>query len=70
MKGFLDLQVPFFLPVWRRVAVIVLCALWGIVEISNGAIFWAVLFWGAGGLALWQFFFDGWPDDHGPKGQS
>lgn len=44
-----DLDHPFFLPVWRRYAVVGLCLLWTLVELSRGAYVWAMLF-GAAGL--------------------
>ena len=40
---FLDLNHPFFLPVWRRYATIAACAAWGIFEWILGSPFWATL---------------------------
>jgi hypothetical protein len=53
----IDVQLPFFIPLWRRVAVVVLCFGWAIVEAINGAAFWAVLFGALGVYCSWQFFF-------------
>lgn len=61
-KGLFDLQVDFFLPVWRRVAVVVVCAAWAVVEFLAGSTLWAILFAGITGATVQQFFFDGWPE--------
>ncbi len=52
----LDAQHPFFRPLWRRVAVVVLCLGWGLFELLNGSSLWAMLFIGAGVYSGWQFF--------------
>ena len=52
----LDVQTPFFRPLWRRVVVTVVCLAWTAIEISNGAVFWAILFGAAGLYLAWQFF--------------
>lgn len=52
----LDLEHPFFLPVWRRVAVVALCLGWAVVELVGGAVFWAILFGAAGLYAAHGFF--------------
>ncbi|RMD89246.1 MAG: DUF3329 domain-containing protein [Alphaproteobacteria bacterium] len=51
--GFFDLDVPFFLPLWRRVVVVVLCLGWGAWEFVSGAPFWGVLFGAAGLYCAW-----------------
>jgi len=61
-KGILDLQVDFFLPVWRRVAVVAVCALWSLIEFSAGSLLWGIVFIGLAVVATWQLFFDGWPE--------
>ena len=58
---FLDLQVDFFRPVWKRVAVVLVCIGWSIFEFASGTPFWGIIFGGIGVYALWQLFFDGWP---------
>ncbi|MCY4452678.1 MAG: hypothetical protein OXC01_12075 [Immundisolibacterales bacterium] len=59
-----DVQTPFFRPLWRRVAVTVVCLAWAAMEVSTGAVFWAILFGAAGLYLAWQFFvvFDPAPD--------
>ncbi len=60
-KGILGLQVDFFLPVWRRVLLVGVCAGWAIVEFSAGSPVWGTLFVFLSIAAAWQLFFDGWP---------
>jgi hypothetical protein len=50
---FLDLNHPFFLPVWRRYATIAACAAWAMFEWTWGDPFWATL---ASGLAAYTFY--------------
>ena len=59
-----DVQTPFFRPLWRRVAVTFVCLAWAVMEVSTGAVFWAILFGAAGLYLAWQFFvvFDPAPD--------
>ena len=54
---FFDLQQPFFLPIWRRVATFGVATAWAVFELVSGSPGWAALF---GALALYcgyQFFF-------------
>jgi len=61
MKSLFDLQQDFFLPVWRRVALVAFCLGWSVVEFITGAPFWGIIFGGMGVFAAWQLFFDSWP---------
>ena len=65
--GLLDVQTPFFRPLWRRVAVTAACLAWAAIEIAQGAVFWAILFGAAGLYLVWQLFvvFDPAPDGDG-----
>ena len=56
MRKFLDVQTPFFRPLWRRVLVTALCLGWAVIELASGAVFWAILFGAAGIHLAWQFF--------------
>ncbi|MBS3647418.1 DUF3329 domain-containing protein [Pseudaminobacter sp. 19-2017] len=50
-----DADHPFFRPLWRRVAIVVVCAAWSILEFWAGAQLWGML---AGGMAVygvWTF---------------
>ena len=53
----LDVQLPFFIPVWRRVALIAVCFLWAMFEVSLGSPGWAILFVVIGIYCVHQFFF-------------
>jgi hypothetical protein len=66
----IDVQHPFFRPLWRRVAVVAVCLGWAAVELSGGAVFWAILFGAVGVYCAHQFFvaFDP-PDDQGGGGK-
>lgn len=61
MKTF-ELQVDFFIPLWRRVAVTVVCLGWSAFEFSTMEPLWGIVFGGMGVYALWQFFLTGWPE--------
>jgi hypothetical protein len=62
MRSFLDLNHPFFRPLWRRVAVVAVCFGWAAFEVANGALLWGALFAGLGAIAAWQFFLGFDPD--------
>lgn len=55
-----DLAVPFFVPLWRRVAVVGFCVGWGCFEFVTGAPFWGILFLGAGVGSGWKFANTDW----------
>ena len=55
-RGFLDVQSPVFRPLWLRGAITALCVVWALIELSRGAVFWAVLFGAAGAYLFYQFF--------------
>jgi hypothetical protein len=64
-----DLQQPFFLSIWRRLLVVAVCLGWAGVEFATAAPLWGIIFGGLGIYAVWQFFFDSWPDrDENSKG--
>ncbi|MFV0301550.1 MAG: hypothetical protein ACK5IP_11840 [Paracoccus sp. (in: a-proteobacteria)] len=67
MSSLFDLQKPFYRPLWIRVLIVVFCLGWAIVELSNDAVFWAILFGAVGAYAFHQFFitFDPKGDDDG-----
>lgn len=54
---FLDPQHPFFKPLWRRILTVLAPAAWGLVELSNGASGWAILFFGASAYAAYELLF-------------
>ncbi|WP_298260462.1 hypothetical protein [uncultured Litoreibacter sp.] len=55
-----NLAVPFFIPVWRRLCVVVVAVIWGLFEVSTGAVFWGVIFLGMGFIAAWKFSTADW----------
>lgn len=52
----LDVQSRFFIPLWRRVALVGLCALWAFFEWASGNLGWALLFGAIGAYCAHQFF--------------
>ena len=68
MKLF-DVQHPFFTPLWRRIAVVVLCLGWAAVEFFSGNAFWGVLFGAIGLYCAHQFFIAFNPVDPAPREQ-
>ena len=56
MTRLFDVQLAFFIPLWRRVALVGLCGLWAGVEVWLGNAGWAVLFAGIGLYCAHQFF--------------
>ncbi|MCB1336369.1 MAG: hypothetical protein KDK10_02550 [Maritimibacter sp.] len=63
--GLFDLQVPFFRPLWRRIATTAAPLAWAVVEAVTGSYGWAVLFAAAGLYAFHQFFVVWNPDAGG-----
>lgn len=51
-----DPNAPFFRPLWVRVLCVVLPLLWAGVELSSGAVFWAILFGAAGVYLAFELF--------------
>ena len=51
-----DLNDAFFKPLWIRVAIVLVTALWGIFEFSSGSPLWGVLFCGLSAYAVHGFF--------------
>ena len=55
-RKLIDVQIPFFIPVWRRVAVVGLCFGWALLELTADNIECAVLAAGIGIYCAHQFF--------------
>ncbi len=55
--SFLNLESPFFRPLWRRVVTFGVCVIWALFEFITGSAFWGMLFLGLGLYAGWHFFF-------------
>ena len=59
MDRFLDLNHPFFIPLWRRVLIVAACLGWAAFEFlgPRGSPFWGVLFLAIGLYAGYVWFF-------------
>jgi hypothetical protein len=55
MKLF-DVQHPFFVPLYRRVILVVLCLGWATFEFIAGSVGWGILFGALGLYCGYQFF--------------
>lgn len=55
MKKFFDFENAFFRPVWIRVAIVVVCLGWAVVDYLNGHAEWAAVFVALGLYTGWQF---------------
>lgn len=63
----IDLHHPFFRPVWRRWALVIVLAVWALLETLAANTFWAVLAGGLCAYAVYVFIFDfDLPDDDAP----
>lgn len=51
----IDLEHPFFAPVWIRVLVVAVCIGWGLFEFASGAVLWGVFFCGIGAICAYRF---------------
>lgn len=52
----LDVRVPFFRPMWRRIAFVAVMVVWTAVEITRGSPWWALLTGGIGVYLFYEFF--------------
>ncbi len=50
-----DASHPFFRPLWRRIAVVAVCAAWTVVELTVGDPMWAIMTGAIGAYAAWVF---------------
>ena len=50
-----DVQHPFFIPLWRRIAVVAACLGWALLELSWGNPGWSILFGAIGSYCAHQF---------------
>lgn len=56
MKQAFDVQHRFFIPLWRRVLVVAVCAFWAIYEFANGNTGWGLVPVAAGVWCAHQLF--------------
>jgi hypothetical protein len=52
----LDLQLPFFIPLWRRIAVVAVSGGCAVVEFATGSPFFGMIFAAMGLWAAYSFF--------------
>ena len=55
-RAWFDVQLPALQPLWLRVAIVTVALGWALFELSNGNVFWSVLFGAAGLYLAYQFF--------------
>ena len=56
--GTFDAAAPMLRPLWVRVLIVAVCAIWAAVEFLTGSGLWGVVFLALGGYAFWGFFLD------------
>ena len=52
-----DHEHPFFRPLWRRIAVVAVCAGWSAFEFAMGSTGWGMATLGFTAYAVWQLFY-------------
>ena len=67
MKRLFDLRSPFFASPGRRAAAVAVCGGWALYELSQGALFWALLFGAAAAWMAYAFFIAFDPEDYRDK---
>ena len=55
MKKLLNLEDPFFAPLWIRASIVVLLGFWTMIELVAGAQGWAVFFAALAVFSAWRF---------------
>jgi hypothetical protein len=62
---------PFFRPLWRRVAITLVCAVWAALEWYGGQSMWAWIATGMTAYAVWMFLLSkrGAETNEKPEGQ-
>jgi len=58
-----DADHPFFRPLWRRIAVFVVCLVWAALEFYGGSQNWGVIALGFAGYAAYVYLFRYTPPD-------
>ncbi|MCY4462411.1 MAG: hypothetical protein OXC26_18765 [Albidovulum sp.] len=51
-KNFWDIRSPVLRPLWLRISIVAVCAVWTIVELLSGSLFWTIIF---GAAAVFLF---------------
>ena len=63
-----DRNHPFFRPLWLRIAIVVVCFGWALVELYTNNPGWALLSAAIGAYAVWAFLLTYDPIDEPPSG--
>jgi hypothetical protein len=58
-----DANHPFFRPLWRRVAIFVVCLAWAVLEFYGGSREWGVIALAFAGYAAYAYLFRYSPPD-------
>lgn len=58
-----DADHPFFRPLWRRIAIVAVCAIWGTVEYVHGQQLWGTIAFGFAAYGAWQFLLNYKPSE-------
>ncbi|MGV8938384.1 MAG: hypothetical protein ACOH2J_14785 [Allorhizobium sp.] len=53
----IDVNHPFYRPLWRRIAIVVFCAGWAVVELVGQQPFWAVISGALGAYSAYRLLF-------------
>lgn len=63
-----DTDHPFFRPLWRRVAIVVVCTAWSVLEFATGSPMWGTLAGGMAAYGAWLYLVNYKPpaDPEGP----
>jgi len=56
MHDILKIRIPFFRPLWRRVAITVFVVIWGGIELAVGWPYLGVMLLALGAYISWVFF--------------
>ncbi|HEY4191794.1 MAG TPA: DUF3329 domain-containing protein [Mesorhizobium sp.] len=52
-----DTQHPFFRPLWRRIAIVVVCLVWAGLEYIGGSASWGTIALAAAVYGAWQYLY-------------
>ncbi|MEM8978751.1 MAG: DUF3329 domain-containing protein [Pseudomonadota bacterium] len=52
---FFDFSNPFYRPLGVRVGIVVVCAVWGFIELTRGQPYWALFFGAIAVFCAWKF---------------
>lgn len=62
-----DADHPWMRPLWRRVALVAVCAAWAAIELATGSPGWALLAGGMAAYGAWIFLIGYKPPPEAPE---